>query len=256
MMATRTKWLDRVPLKRKLVVIMILVMAASFGLAGLINGMYDYLADRHEMKQHLHILASAVGDNCSAALVFNDEAAAAEVLSALSFDKSVTRAVLTNPQSVVVARYPDRPWSDSQAVGPLRVDRAITVDERTVGYLTIWAETNDIAARAAMEGVVGITAFVLGILLVLILYERMQRVLNAPLIDLHETIRRVVRSRNYSIRAERAADDELNDVVMAVNDLLAQIEEQTSAGAAGHGSGPAPAAATPAQSADTLPSRR
>jgi methyl-accepting chemotaxis protein len=210
------------------------------------------------MQQHLHILASAIGDNCSAALVFDDEAAAAEILSALSFDKSVTRAVLTDPRSAVVARYPASEGTGLVVDGSLRVDRAISVDGRTVGYLTIWAETDNIAAHTAMEGVVGITAFVVGILVVLLLYERMQRVLNAPLVELHDTIRRVVRSRNYAIRAERSAEDELNDVVMAVNDLLAQVEEQTAAARASNSAEPAAhnSTAAPAGAPETLPSRR
>lgn len=255
MMLARMKWLDRVPLKRKLTVLLILVMTGSFGLAGIITGMNDYISDRKEMERHLHILASAIGDNCSAALVFNDEAAAAEVLSALSFDPSVTRAVLTDYESAVVARYPDHgAAAETGPDGLLRVDRAISVDGRTVGYLTIWSETDVLLTRAVTEAIVGITALAVGILLVLLLYERMQRVLTAPLVDLHDTIRRVVRSRNYSIRAERMADDELNDVVMAVNDLLAQVEGQTAAAASAEGSAPVtPAAPAPAE---TLPSRR
>ncbi len=232
MMAARMAWLDRVPLKRKLAALMVLVMGASFGASALITGIYGYRADRRAMEHHLDILASAIGDNCSAALVFDDEAAAAEVLSALVSDGSITRAVLTDEHAVVVARFPagqpGAEWPDgghgSLFEGELRADRSITVDGRTVGYLSIRAETAAILTRAATEAVVALTAFLVGVLVVLMLFERMQRLVTAPLVDLQETVRRVVRSRNYSLRAARSADDELNDVVMAVNDLLAQME--------------------------------
>ena len=85
MMATRMAWLDRIPIKRKLAGLMVLVMTASFGVSALITGLYGYRADRRAMEHPLNVLTSAIGDNCAAALVFDDEAAASEVLSALVF---------------------------------------------------------------------------------------------------------------------------------------------------------------------------
>lgn len=227
----RAAWLDRIPLKRKLAAMMIAVMTAAFALSAAINGVYGYRSDRRAMEHHLNILASAIGDNCSAALVFDDEVAAAEVLSALEFDPSVTGAILTDARNVVVAKFRNG-GSDMNGSGLLgngkRVDRRIVVDGKTVGYLSIWAENDAIVGRLATEAVVAITAFLLGVLVALFIFEKMSHVVNAPLVDLHETLRKVVRSRNYSIRATRMADDELSDVVMAVNDLLAQVEERTS----------------------------
>jgi methyl-accepting chemotaxis protein len=128
----------------------------------------------------------------------------------------------------------------------MRVDRRILVEGDTVGYLTIWSETAEITTRLATSAVVAITAFVVATLVLLFVFDRMQPVLMAPLVDLHETIRRIVRTRDYSVRAKRTAADELNDVVVAFNDLLAQIEERDSAPAA---------AATPATPANaTTPS--
>jgi methyl-accepting chemotaxis protein len=111
--------------------------------------------------------------------------------------------------------------------GGIRVDRRIVVDGKTVGYLSIRAENAAIVGRLATEAVIAITAFVLGVLVALFLFEKLNHTIMAPLVELHETLRRVVRSRNYSIRATRKADDELSDVVMAVNDLLAQVEATT-----------------------------
>lgn len=248
----RLAWLDRIPLKRKLAMSMILVMAASFALSGIITGTYALHSERRAMKDHLNTLAAAIGDNCSAALVFDDGAAAAEILSALEFDHSITRAVLTDERSVVVATsggaaagHDASPHGGSGRpfARELRVDRRIEVDGQLVGYLTIWAETTSIVTRLATEAVVNVTAFLLGVLVALFVFERMQRLVVGPLVDLHETVRRVVRSRDYSIRAQRSAGDELNDLVMAVNDLLAQVEQRTASPAAPSGAPqPAPAA--------------
>ena len=242
-------------LKRKLTLIMIGVMAASFALSALIAGGYRYRSDRNAIEHHLSVLASAIGANCSAALVFNDEAAASEVLSALQFDRAITCAMLTDDRSKLVASFGNCAGSDGTASGPsahgrIRVDQRIAVDGKTVGYLTIWGETSEVAERMANEAVVSVTAFALGVLVVLMVFERMLRLLNAPLLDLHETMRRVVRSRNYSIRAAKLADDEIGDVVVAFNQLMDQIES----GAVASTPTPQPTgAAAPESSLETQP---
>jgi methyl-accepting chemotaxis protein len=226
---------------------MISVMAASFVLSAIIAESYRYRSDRNSIQHHLSVLASAIGANCSAALVFNDEAAASEVLSALQFDRSITCARLTDARSKLVASFGSCAATDGSSDDPhpshgrIRIDQRIVANGRTVGYLTIWGETSEVNERMANEAVVSITTFVLGVLVVLMVFERMLRLINKPLVDLHETIRHVVRSRNYSLRAARVAEDEIGDVVVAFNQLMEQIEERTAA----------PETAPPAADADT-----
>jgi len=74
-------WLHPMRIKRKLTLIMIGVMALSFGVSALIAGVYRYRSDRNGVEHHLSVLASAIGANCSAALVFDDEAAASRCAS-------------------------------------------------------------------------------------------------------------------------------------------------------------------------------
>lgn len=244
-------------LKRKLTLIMIGVMAASFAVSSLIAGAYRYRSDRKAIEHHLVVLASAIGSNCSAALVFNDEAAASEVLSALQFDRSITCALLTDARSQPVASFgtcdasPGDPDTGANAKrGRIRIVQRIVADGKTLGYLTICGETSQVAERMANEAVISITAFVVGMLVVLMVFERMLRLLNAPLVELHETIRRVVRSRNYSLRATKVADDEIGDVVIAFNQLMGQIEESVPSTA------PAPEPAPPAGAAAPPAPRR
>lgn len=217
-------------IKRKLTLIIVAVMTVSFAISALVSGIYRYRADRAAVEHHLGVLASAIGANCSAALVFDDEKAALEVLSALQFDRSITCAVLTDERSTQLASFGNC-GTDHEAHtivkperGEIRVDQRIVVDGKTVGYLTIWGRTADINQRMANEAVVGITAFVVAVLFILMVFERMLRLLNSPLVELEETIRRVVRSRNYSVRATKVANDEIGDVVVAFNQLMEQIE--------------------------------
>jgi methyl-accepting chemotaxis protein len=218
-------------IKRKLTLIIVAVMTVSFAISALVAGIYRYRTDRAAVEHHLGVLASAIGANCSAALVFKDERAALEVLSALQSDHSITCAVLTDERSMQLASFGtcgsghDAQTGAKPERGELRVDQRIVVDAKTVGYLTIWGRTSDINERMAKEAVISITAFVVAVLFILMVFERMLRLLNSPLAELEETIHRVVRSRNYALRAAKTSDDEIGDVVIAFNQLMEQIEE-------------------------------
>jgi methyl-accepting chemotaxis protein len=244
-------------IKRKLTLILIAVMTVSFAISALVAGIYRYRSDRAAVAHHLSVLASAIGANCSAAVVFNDESAAMEVLSALQFDHSITCAVLTDDRSAQLAAFGTCGTDHSSENmgtqrGEVRVDQRIVVDGRTVGYLTIWGRTSDVTERMANEAVISITAFVVAILFVMMLLEYMLRLLNSPLVDLEETIRRALRGHNYSVRAVKLADDEIGDVVVAFNQLMDQIEERLTPAA----TTPAPAepgAAAPAPDAEPSP---
>jgi two-component system, NtrC family, sensor kinase len=236
MMTTLMRIFRDISVKRKLTLIIIGVMAAAFALSTVIAESYRYRSDHNGLQHHLSVLASAVGANCSAALVFDDKAAAAEILSALQFDRAITCAILTDARSKEVASFGncvtssavDAPLNpkDDPFTGHIRVDQRILADGKTVGYLTIWGRTNEITARMANEAVVSMTAFLLGVLAVMMIFERMLRLLNAPLVELHDTFRKILRSRDYSLRATKHGDDELGDLVVAFNQIMEQVEER------------------------------
>lgn len=255
------RWFQHMGIKRKLTLIMVGVMAVSFAVSSLIAGVYRYRSDRNDITHHLSVLASAIGANCSAALVFDDEAAASEVLSALQFDRSITCAMLTDESSKLVASFgncgtPGSHDDENTARGHMRVDQRIEAGGRTVGYLTIWSETSAVSERMANEGVVSVTAFVLGVLVVMMVFERMLRLLNAPLVELYETVRRIVRTRNYGLRATKVADDEIGDLAVAFNQLMEQIEERSTSGAVPEALPPAAEVPAPPAPTETQPSFR
>jgi methyl-accepting chemotaxis protein len=218
-------------IKRKLTLIIIAVMTVSFTISAMVIGIYRYREDRAVIEHHLGVLASAIGANCSAALVFDDETAALEVLSALQSDHSITCAVLSDENSTKLASFGscdpahDAQTADKAEHGEVRVDQRIVADGKTVGYLTIWGRTSEVTERMANDAVISVTAFVVGVIFIMMMLDRTLALLNAPLIELHETMRRALRARDYSVRANKVADDEIGDVAVAFNQLMDQIEQ-------------------------------
>jgi signal transduction histidine kinase len=74
----------------------------------------------------------------------------------------------------------------------------------------------------------GILTALMGVALLagLVLSDRLQRLVSAPLAGLARTARAVTRGRDYSLRATRTGDDELGTLVDAFNDMLAQIQQR------------------------------
>ena len=66
---------------------------------------YDSMNAHRQLENRLSTLADIVGQNSAAALLFDDRAAAMEVLGALDAERSVVSACLYSPAGALFAEY-------------------------------------------------------------------------------------------------------------------------------------------------------
>jgi light-regulated signal transduction histidine kinase (bacteriophytochrome) len=70
---------------------------------------------------------------------------------------------------------------------------------------------------------------VAAMLVALMITSHLQRIVTKPILDIAGIAREVVEQRDYSRRATRLSDDEVGAMVVAFNDMLAEIERRTDA---------------------------
>src|SRR5262249_53750670 len=99
-----TQFRDR-PIKQKLMIITIVTTVTALLLAALGIIIADSLLFRTYIKRDLTAMARILADNSTAALAFNDPAAAEVTLSALRERPHVTSACIYRSDSTVLARY-------------------------------------------------------------------------------------------------------------------------------------------------------
>ncbi len=196
---------------------------------------FEFAAYRGQMDRDTAILADVVGANCTAALSFNDKAAALEALKALQANQHVNAACVYDKTGWPFAEYEPHPKAEHcprRAPAPggasgadwIGVTRDIRLDGEHIGSIFIRADLGELFERFRRYLLILALVFAASTLLALLLTSRLQRVISGPILQLASVTRRVVEQRDYSVRAPAAGRDEIGALVDGFNEMLAKIE--------------------------------
>ncbi len=211
----------------------LVVLLAS---AGLLT--YDLIEFRRSLTQDLTTQAEIIGANVTAALAFQDDRAATEILEALEAKREILLAVLTSSDSGELARYE---LAGSEAVLPseplgspgfrfadnrLEVLHEIRLQGAPIGELYLQSDTSQWFSRLQTYAVlVAFLTLVSGALTVL-LSSRVQTHVADPIANLERTMRKVTLDRDYSLRTTDTADGEIGSLIDGFNSMLGEIEDR------------------------------
>jgi methyl-accepting chemotaxis protein len=148
-------------IKQKLTVTTMAVSVIVLLLASVGFISYDTKNFRAGMIRELSTFAKVIGNNASAALVFQDEKSGLEILSALSAKEHIMAAALYEPDGTVLALYhrggtvftPPSPeaegyrFSDSALVLFQKVVMAEGTEDKTVGTLYLESDLEELSSR-------------------------------------------------------------------------------------------------------------
>jgi signal transduction histidine kinase len=231
--------LRNVPIRQKLILIIMTTLSLSLVVAAMILYVWDYRAYRQYVTRDVGTTATVIADNVKAAVAFKDPAAAGETLSSLRAKPEIASACVYDESGQLFATYYRgvpaaictqklRPDGDYVESGGLMLFRPIAVQGRRVGTVSLRRTFDDVNRQMRLQSGVLIAILAVALLVGLILSDRLQRVVSAPIGGLARTARAVTRERDYSLRADRYGSDELGTLVDAFNDMLAQMQQRTS----------------------------
>jgi signal transduction histidine kinase/CheY-like chemotaxis protein len=223
-------------IKRKLTLIMMLIGIIALVLSCASFIVYDQVFSRRAMVQDLRSLAEIIGSNSTAAITFNDQGSATEILAALSARPQITSACIYNSEGKSFAQYvrrdgppsfrPPAPQADGShfANDRLELFHSITLDGQVVGFLFLESDLQELHSRLARYcWIVGLIALA-SCLLTFLLSSRLQRVISRPIVGLARTARVVSAEKNYTLRATKLGNDEVGRLIDDFNEMLGQIQ--------------------------------
>jgi signal transduction histidine kinase len=186
-------------------------------------------------------LANAIGNNCTAALIFKDPTAAKEILLALDSDPRILEATLFQKDGSILAIYQrkdpriSKTIPDSQSPTAyfqkesLIIFRDISMDGDRIGRIYIRSSLDSFYSLFSQTAM-----FILLIATTILLFtyyiaSRLQSLVSKPILDLARTVKSISQQKNYKIRALKTAQDEVGDLIDGFNEMLQQIQERDGA---------------------------
>jgi PAS domain S-box len=225
------------PIKRKLVGIIVLTSLAVLGLASIALLTYELYSYRDTTRRHLTTVAEIIAANSTAVLIYDDEKLAAEILSGLRAERVVTAAALFDKNGRRYVSFPDEaeipeePGPDGLEFGWLEVTVFQPVEEGTnrVGTLFVRGDLAEVYIRVGVYGLVLLGLIACSGVVALFLSNWFQRLISQPVLDLANTARVVSEQKDYSVRAVKLSNDEIGGFTEAFNSMLNQIQSSHSA---------------------------
>jgi signal transduction histidine kinase/HPt (histidine-containing phosphotransfer) domain-containing protein/ActR/RegA family two-component response regulator len=230
--------LDFTSLRFKLFAGALLTSLMALVIAGTGLFFQDLKGYRESSAASLAVDAQLLGYVTSAALEFDDRATARQNLQFLRSRPTVRTAAIYGVGGKLFAQYvrdglssgelPASPKGERTDIEGSRIAvyKPIRVDGERVGYVYL-SEDLAVGDRVASYTVISLAVMLAALLGSALFAAWLQRSVTRPLIDISDLARRVVDTRDYSLRATPSTRDEIATLVEAFNEMLAEIERRT-----------------------------
>ncbi len=203
---------------------------------------YDLFTLRQDLVGSLSTEAAIVGANTVTALLFDDQQAAENTLSALSQSPQIRWAIVVRQDGKRFAQYtrdrsiqpilterlgPRQTWAFWTHGAYILLGSRIVFQGQQIGAVYLLAETTRIKHSALEFGLLSAAILVLCFVIALLITSATRNLVTAPLTGLAGTAQIVSRERDYTVRAAMPpSSDELSFLVQSFNEMLDQIQDR------------------------------
>ncbi|MGV3755550.1 MAG: ATP-binding protein [Verrucomicrobiota bacterium] len=235
-------WWQKLALRRKLTLIIMMTALTALLLASTGFILYDVSNYRRVIQGDLTGLADITGANSSAAITFNDAAAAEkDTLSLLRERPHIMAAIVYRSDGTVFASYvradlkstyrPPQtvPAGLLELPESLGIPRPITYDNKQIGTIYLEADLGELDERLRNYAGIVVAVLLVSGLVTYLLSTRLQNVVSLPILQLEETAQKVAEKRDYSLRAVKRSEDEIGRLIDRFNEMLVQIQTRDQA---------------------------
>jgi len=226
-----------VPIKRKLISVIMLTSSIVLLVTCLAFVTYDLITFRREMIRNLATLAQVVAANSAGAVAFIDESEAREKLGSLKAKGNIVAGALYDKAGKLFVTFsakepaqtfPARPGVD----GPRFNEDSLVFFEPVVrggqrlGTLYLKSDLEALHALVRLYGGIVLLVIASSFLVALALSTALGQRISQPILELASTATAVSDRKDYSVRAKKYGQDELGQLTDSFNAMLALIHER------------------------------
>lgn len=225
------------PIRRKLTSVMLLTCSVVLILMCSTYIVFEYYSLRNTVKNNVSTLGGIIASNSSAALAFESNKDAEEILGALKADKHIIAACLYDKQGEIFAKFPSSLPISALPAKP-KTGGYYFEEEHLIGFQpvvqqnlylgTLYIKTDMETMYNRLKYILLITALLIAgsLFVAFLLSNFLQNAISGPILALEQTARAVSEKQNYAVRAVKMGDDEIGALTDAFNHMLSQIEKQ------------------------------
>lgn len=225
------------PIKKKLMRVILTISSVILVVTCGSFFAYEYYSFRKSALEELSTLGQIISENSTAALAFQNQEDATEILNALRAEPHIVTAQLYGKDGSPFAQY----YSDKAATEyTVNTDwegyrltatylegmQPIMKGDRKLGTLYIRSDLKAMYDRFRLYGIIVLLVIAVSFFLAYFISSILQKNISGPVLDLVETAKAVSQRRDFSVRAHKTGNDELGLLTDTFNQMLEQIQRQ------------------------------
>lgn len=201
----------------------------------------EFLFYRQNLRDNLTVQAKMIGINSTSAVVFRDQKAADETLSALQASAEIIRAVIYLPDDTLFARFERSARLENfKTLGWLKhiglsyfnarldLQEEIFFQDEKIGRLVIEADMQGLYQTLLGYAAITLLAALVALVLAGLLLQRLKSTITTPLSRLRDLMYKVSGDRDYSLRSPVDSNDEVGALARCFNEMLEEIQGRDS----------------------------
>lgn len=230
-----------IPIQRKLMVIIMLTTLVALLLMRTMFFAYEFITFRHATVKQVSTMGEVIATNSTAALAFDNQDDAREILAAFKADPHVIAAAIYDRNGKVFAKYPAEVPDklipgEPNGIGygyrglSLVGFQPIVQSGKPLGVLYVCLDMGPVMSQWVWNSLgIAVVAIAATFVVAYLISKALQKHISEPIVSLAETAKNVSDHRDFSIRAKKMGEDELGLLTNAFNEMLAEIQGQDDA---------------------------
>jgi len=223
------KFIHKLPIGQKIVALIVSVSMFSILIA--IGGLSinEFREIDRRMSQEVAVISDVLATNITAAIVFDDKAAAQELLNALQAKRVVEYARVENTQKVLFAHYGKAELADKELISEMSyytIETPLYVEQRNVGNLILVINNSEINESIRVYLTVVVAVIFISLVFSFLLSVWVQRRFATPIIELAAMANKITKTGDYTIRTTAQTSGEIKLLQDLFNDMVAKTNDR------------------------------
>jgi PAS domain S-box-containing protein len=227
-------YLKNLSIRRKISSAIFLTCGTALVIAATAILVVHSITFRRSFSRDLEAIGAILGNNSATALRLKDHRSAEEILGAVKAKSHILHASIRLADGSEFAAFDRAPGRGIPACqedgahfrgGYLILNQPIVRAGERIASLRLVSDYRSESNRSLrLYAAILSAVMVVSVLLTLALSDGLQRVISAPILHLAGIAQKVAEQKDYSLRAEKLAEDEVGQLTTAINQMLAKIE--------------------------------